>query len=209
MTLSTQFLTMAAMIGMGGYFGASLDTYNRFLKRERRKKWIVFINDVLFWIFQGLSIFYVLFTINNGELRFYIFLALLCGFAAYQSLLKNIYLRLLEIVIKICVKIYQILAKLFTILVYKPIKFSLYLMLTIVLSLGKGLLTLVKIVIRILSWIIRRILLFPIVWVGKICWNLLSIRMKKNIKIIYNRIAGLFRKVKNKLIYTIDKWKKN
>ncbi|WP_371931952.1 spore cortex biosynthesis protein YabQ [Mesobacillus subterraneus] len=96
MTLSTQFLTMLAMIWMGTLFGASLDTHNRFLKRSKRKSWIVFINDILFWVFQGLSIFYVLFSVNMGELRFYIFLALLCGFAAYQSLFKNMYLKVLE-----------------------------------------------------------------------------------------------------------------
>ncbi len=90
MTLSTQFLTMLSMIGMGSLFGAMLDTYQRFLKRPKRKSLIVFINDLFFWIIQALLIFYTLFQVNNGELRFYIFLALLCGFAAYQSLFKRL-----------------------------------------------------------------------------------------------------------------------
>ena len=44
MTLTTQFYTLLAMIGMGSCYGAALDTYNRFLKRTERKRWIVFIH---------------------------------------------------------------------------------------------------------------------------------------------------------------------
>src|SRR3954465_1158702 len=100
MTLSTQFVTLLSMIGMGSLFGAMFDTYQRFLKRPKRKQWIVFFNDLLFWMIQAVIIFYTLFQVNNGELRFYIFLALLCGFAAYQSLFKGMYLSLLEMMIK-------------------------------------------------------------------------------------------------------------
>ena len=52
MTLSTQFMTMLSMIGMGTLFGAMFDTYQRFLNRPKRKQWIVFFNDLLFWIFK-------------------------------------------------------------------------------------------------------------------------------------------------------------
>ncbi|MFD6438251.1 spore cortex biosynthesis protein YabQ, partial [Peribacillus sp. NPDC060186] len=38
MTLTIQFYTLLAMIGMGSCFGAALDTYNRFLKRSKRKR---------------------------------------------------------------------------------------------------------------------------------------------------------------------------
>ena len=77
----------------GSLFGATLDTYNRFLNRNARKRWLVFLNDVLFWILQALFIFYILFSVNFGEVRFYIFIALLCGFAGYQALLKASVLR--------------------------------------------------------------------------------------------------------------------
>src|SRR5438309_5601434 len=123
MTLSTQFMTMLAMIGMGIFFGAGLDTYNRFLKRSKRKNWIVFINDILFWILQGLFIFFVLFRVNQGELRIYIFIALLCGFAAYQSLFKVIYLRWLEVLISFVISLLRFFVKTVYLLVYKPIYF--------------------------------------------------------------------------------------
>ena len=111
MTLSTQFITMLSMIGMGAFFGAALDTYNRFLQRRKRKSWLVFINDILFWLFQGLFIFFILFHVNQGELRFYIFLALLCGFAAYQSILKQLYLKCLEKLISIVIAVFRLFGK--------------------------------------------------------------------------------------------------
>ena len=72
-----------------------------FLKRQERKRWLVFIHDILFWIVQALSVFYVLLLVNEAELRIYVFLALLCGFAAYQSLLKALYMKLLNFLIYI------------------------------------------------------------------------------------------------------------
>ncbi len=104
MSLTIQLYTMLSMIGMGAWIGASLDTYQRFLKRQERKRWIVFIHDILFWIVQALFVFYVLLLVNEAELRIYVFLALLCGFAAYQSMLKAIYMRLLNFLIYIFVQ---------------------------------------------------------------------------------------------------------
>ncbi len=96
MSLTTQFYTMIAMIAVGGYLGAALDTYSRLLNRRKRKFWFIFINDILFRVVQGLIIFYCLYSVNFGEIRFYIFVALFCGFAFYQSLLKNLYQKFLN-----------------------------------------------------------------------------------------------------------------
>src|SRR3954469_917948 len=138
MTLSTQFLTMLVMIGMGAFFGAALDTYNRFLQRSKRKNWFTFINDVLFWVFQGLLIFYVLFHVNQGEWRFYIFIALICGFAAYQSLIKQLYLITLEKLIILVISLYNFFVRLFLLLIYKPLKALVTLITSIIVMFGNG-----------------------------------------------------------------------
>lgn len=207
MTLSTQFMTMIAMIGMGSYFGASLDTYNRFLQRSKRKTWIVFCNDILFWLMQGLSIFYVLFIVNKGELRVYIFLALFCGFAAYQSLFKKAYLRLLEIVISMVISIYQFLVKVFRNVIYKPIYSLILMLISITIMLGKGLLALAKGILKVLLFILR-VILKPVEWLGYLFWNLLPKRIKKLVEKLYNKIAGFFHKTKNTIIKIISQWKK-
>ncbi|MDZ5474320.1 spore cortex biosynthesis protein YabQ [Bacillus sp. 31A1R] len=201
MTLSTQFMTMLAMIGMGSYFGASLDTYNRFLKRSKRKSWIVFFNDILFWLLQGMTIFYVLFIVNQGELRFYIFIALLCGFAAYQSLLKQGYLRLLEIVISVIISIYKFLVKMFQMMIFKPIQSIIIGLISLLVMIGKGLLALVNLLLKVILFILR-VIFAPVKWIFTLIWKLVPKSIKKLVEKLYDKVEGYYYKIKN----TISKW---
>lgn len=208
MTLTTQFITMLTMIGMGSVFGAALDTYNRFLKRTDRNRLIVFINDILFWIVQGLVIFYILFLVNSGELRFYIFIALLCGFAAYQSLFKGIYLRLLEIVISMIISFYRFLLKLFHYVIYKPIHALVVAVISLLIMIGKGLYSLFKLLLKILLNLLKVVFL-PIKWILLLIWKLLPKYIKKTVEKLYNRMAGLFKQIKNYIYKWISMWKKD
>jgi spore cortex biosynthesis protein YabQ len=207
MTLSTQFFTLLSMIGMGSLFGAMFDTYQRFLNRPKRKQWIVFINDLLFWIIQAVIIFYTLFLVNNGELRFYIFLALICGFAAYQSLFKGIYLHLLEFVIKSIIAIIRLIKKTFHLLVYKPIVGLIQLIIIIIVAIGRGLLTLVKFISKVLLLIVK-IILFPLQKILWLFWKLLPKSIKKSVEKLYNKTAGIFQRIRNYITKLINRWKK-
>jgi spore cortex biosynthesis protein YabQ len=207
MTLSTQFLTMLSMIGMGSLFGMMFDTYQRFLDRPNRKSWIVFFNDLLFWVIQALIIFYTLFLVNNGELRFYIFVALLCGFAAYQSLFKGIYLRLLEFIINTVIAIYRFMRRAFLLLIYKPVLGLIQLIISIIILLGRGLFSLVKFILNIL-WIVLKVIWVPIEKIMLLLWKLLPKTIKKSVEKLYNKTAGIFMEIKNYLLKLIKKWKK-
>lgn len=207
MTLSTQFLTMLAMIGMGGLFGASLDTHNRFLRRSKRKSWIVFINDILFWVFQGLSTFYVLFSVNMGELRLYIFLALLCGFAAYQSLFKSLYLKGLEIAISIVLRIYAFLVQALRMMVIRPVIFISTMLFFLILLAGKFLYAALRWFLAALLWSLK-LVLRPIQLLFILFWKLLPKNSKKTVEKLYNKWAGFLIFVKNYFLKTI-KWLKN
>ena len=198
MTLTTQFYTLLAMIGMGSYFGAALDTYTRFLKRSNSRAWLIFINDFLFWLIQGLIIFYVLFLVNEGELRLYLFLALLCGFAAYQALFKTIYKKMLELSIDSFIKTVQLFNKIVQTLIISPIKW----IITSSILLLAGI---VKLVFSIFKWIFKVVLsillvfLKPVFWLFEIFWNKLPKKLKLFVVKIYNNITGLFTKLKNVL----------
>lgn len=195
------------MIGMGSLFGAMFDTYQRFLQRPKRKQWIVFINDLLFWIIQALLVFYTLFLVNSGEIRFYIFIALLCGFAAYQSLFKNIYLRVLELIIQTVITISRITKRTFLLLIYNPIVGLVQLTIIIVLSIGRGLLSLVKFVSRILLFIVKAA--FGIVKkILLIFWKLMPKGLKNSVEKLYNKTAGNFKKIGNYILKWRDRWKK-
>jgi spore cortex biosynthesis protein YabQ len=205
MTLTTQFYTMLSMIGMGALFGATLDTYNRFLNRSQRRRWLVFLNDLLFWVLQALAIFYILFSVNFGELRFYIFIALLCGFAGYQALLKQGFLHLLEKLILFFISLYNLLVSMVKKLVYSPIKWLVVLLITLVLSLAKGLLKtvifLLKMVYSIVRWAIM-LVLRPVWWIVKGIWNLLPNHLTKRVEKLYNKMAGII-EVNIKKIYRV------
>ncbi|MEK3988129.1 MULTISPECIES: spore cortex biosynthesis protein YabQ [Robertmurraya] len=208
MTLTTQFLTMISMAAMGSYLGAAIDTYNRFLFRSKRKSWLVFLNDIFFWVLQGLIFFYVLFVINQGELRFYIFLAILCGFAAYQSLLKRGYARVLEIIITMIISIYRYAVKIFLMLIYRPIVSLLLGCVSLITIIGKGLFVLVKWTIQFI-WMIIKLLFTPVKWLLILFWNLLPKHIKKTVEKLYNKLAGYYQVIKNTIINVLSRWRKN
>jgi spore cortex biosynthesis protein YabQ len=207
MTLSTQFLTMLSMVGMGSLFGAMFDTYQRFLNRPKRKSWIVFLNDLIFWVIQALAIFYALFLVNNGELRFYIFVALLCGFAAYQSLFKKLYLGLLEFIISTAISIFKFLRSTFQMLIYKPIVGLIQVIIMLLLFLGRGLYTLVKFISKILLFILKTLIYIPLKNIFLILWKLLPKGIKKTVEKLYNKTAGNIKGIKNYMLKWTSKWK--
>ncbi len=207
MTLSTQFYTLLAMIFMGGWLGASLDTYHRFLQRPRRKYFFVFINDILFWVVQGLLFFYTLLVVNEGELRFYVFIAILCGFAAYQSLIKTIYVRILEHIIQAIIHLYKFLLRTGELLIVRPIKMLIQLIIVILLGIFNVLLVFGKILLKT-CWIIIKICFTPIKWIGIIIWKLLPSIVTKNVKKIFQKCAGFLKKVENIKPILIKWWKK-
>src|SRR5690606_14067160 len=172
MNLTTQFYTMIAMIGMGSYFGAALETYSRFFRRKRKRRWTVVVNDILFWIVQSLLLFYVLYNVNYGEIRFYIFLAILCGYAFYQSLLKNLYIRFLDLAVNFFMKLYRLIVRLGTLLIYKPVR-------GLVLFIISTCILLIRILSKILKgllsflWSLLKIILYPIFLIVKNLWKLL------------------------------------
>lgn len=206
MSLTIQFYTLLAMIGMGSGFGAALDTYSRFLNRSERKRWIVFIHDFLFWIIQGLLIFYVLFLVNEGEFRLYLFLALLCGFSAYQALFKGFYQRFLEFLIILVIKLARFIANSVHMLIFLPIKWVIVSILAIIIGIGKFVLALLKWAVKILLFILN-IFWRPLKWILTYIWNLLPVFVTKNVGKFYNKGKGILLKIKNSIFRTLNGWR--
>ncbi|WP_102347990.1 spore cortex biosynthesis protein YabQ [Bacillus sp. Marseille-P3661] len=200
MSLTVQFTTMISMIIMGGWIGLALDTYGRFLKRPNRVSWFVFVNDILFWIVQALLVFYVLLYVNEGEIRFYIWLAMLCGYAAYQSLFKSLYLKLLEILIKLSIRIYQFFYRLLILIIVRPIQALIKLLIVIGLFLGNVAIKIFQLTLKLLNLTIK-IVITPFKWIFQLIWRFFS---QKN-KIFLLTKAGILINIKNTLLKW---WKK-
>lgn len=199
MTLSVQFLTLLTMIVSGMGFGAVLDTYNYFLNRKNRKRWLVFIQDILFWIVISLSIFYILFLVNKGEIRFYIFLSLLCGFSAYQALIKKLYMKCLLLIIRFSLWTFQMIKKLFYLFIALPIIWLLQLTKSILILVKKILLTFLKGVFLCIRWLLL-LILTPIRWIFKIIWSFMPKPLKNTVDKYYTVFKGFIIKTKNLII---------
>ncbi|MRG88184.1 spore cortex biosynthesis protein YabQ [Salinibacillus xinjiangensis] len=121
MSLSLQFFTMMVMVASGIYLGMAIDTFHRFHNHKKRSDISKYANEILFWILQGLVIFYILYLTNQGQLRLYVWLALLFGIAFYQSVLRVMYLKVLEGMIQYSVATFRFLNRLFQRLVIAPL----------------------------------------------------------------------------------------
>jgi spore cortex biosynthesis protein YabQ len=115
-------VSMVSSIATGIWLGASFDTYERISGKRETFKWTRILNDFLFWIAQALLYFIVLLQINNGELRVYLLLSIILGYAIYRAVFERLYRRILERVLKIIHYVYMFLVRLAYVLVINPTK---------------------------------------------------------------------------------------
>ena len=95
---------------------------------------ITYIEDILFWILTGLLILYSIFTYNNGEIRLFMFLAIVLGILLYVIILSKFVIKLNLIIIDFIKKIFSLIFKFIRIpldifsqilkhILFKPISF--------------------------------------------------------------------------------------
>jgi spore cortex biosynthesis protein YabQ len=108
------------MVGAGVHLGVAYDTYSR-LRVKKKNQWLTMLQDVLFWFLNVTFIFAWLHAVNNGEMRVYVLLSLLCGYAMYKALFQQIYRSILQKVISIMIYMYNLTLKIIYNLIIKPI----------------------------------------------------------------------------------------
>ncbi|HET7629481.1 MAG TPA: spore cortex biosynthesis protein YabQ [Bacillales bacterium] len=196
MNLSVQFLTMAAMVGMGLWIGVSVDTYGRFFYRSGRRRWhpVQMAGDVLFWLLQGMLVFYVLLHVNHGNVRIYIFLALLCGYAAYKGLFESLYMQFLNGLIRVVRGFIRILKKIGWLLFVRPVHLLWQFVYTLVKWLLRGVLAALFVGWTVVST--------PVIWVGRLVVPDAALQGAKN---FFGNLAGVFQQMK-KVTRTIIQW---
>lgn len=118
----------------GVLIGIIFDIFRILRKTIKTSDFVTYIEDFLFWIITSIVLFYSIFTYNNGEIRFFMFLAVILGFVLYLftissylikinvkiiNTIKRIFLKLFEIIYRPLIKIFKILKR----VVLKPILF--------------------------------------------------------------------------------------
>lgn len=118
----------------GIVIGLFFDIFRVFRKTFKTSDVVTYLQDIIFWICTGLFILFVLFKVNNGQIRNYTIIGLIVGIIIYMitiskyfikisvkitTFLKKIILKFLLIILFPVKQIFKILKK----ILYKPISF--------------------------------------------------------------------------------------
>jgi spore cortex biosynthesis protein YabQ len=133
MTLHEQFASLGLMVAAGIWIGACFSVHQRFTRPLYRRRIILALTDLLFWLVQAVLLFAVLLPVNEGVLRVYLFLGLALGYTFYKGLLEKFFLRSFDFMMSVIVRTCRLVAKCVFNLFVRP----LYLLLKLTLRLCK------------------------------------------------------------------------
>ena len=185
MTLELQFQTILTMVSGGFYLGIVLDTFRRLTRRLAKRQLLFAFLEVCFWLTQTFILFFLLFLVNGGELRGYIFVAVLLGFSAYQALAATVYKRLLEWFIRAIIYIYQLFSSIIHAIVILPILFCVKVVWICLRAIVYAVLAIV--------FFILRVLFAPIKWIFKVIYQRLPVNFQKYL----HKLAGFYSTITN------------
>lgn len=81
--ISYQLYCFFIFIIIGIISGLIFDIFRILRRTFKTKDFIIYIQDILFWILVGFLMLYGLCVYTNGELRLYLFLGVILGFLIY------------------------------------------------------------------------------------------------------------------------------
>ena len=87
--VSNQAYLFLVFIINGIVIGLLFDFFRISRKVFNTNDMITYIEDILFWILAGATVLYSIFIFNNGEMRLFMFLAILLGAFAYMVLISS------------------------------------------------------------------------------------------------------------------------
>ena len=97
----------------GLLIGLLFDFFRILRKAVKTADFITYLEDALFWILTGFIILYSIFTYNNGEIRLFMFLAIILGILIYlifiSKMILSISLGIIDVVKKILSTIFNII----------------------------------------------------------------------------------------------------
>ncbi len=118
----------------GILIGLLFDFFRILRKSFKTNDFITYVEDVLFWILAGIILLYSIFVFNDGEIRLFMFLAVLIGIIIYilsiSSYIIKINVKIINCFKMIIIKIFKIISIPFTYIIkilrkifFKPISF--------------------------------------------------------------------------------------
>ncbi len=81
-----------------GFFYDILRVFRRIIKHH---KILIHIEDFLYWIFLTATLFFIMLSINNGEIRFFLFPGVFIGMILYYHTVSGLFLKTSDKIIKL------------------------------------------------------------------------------------------------------------
>jgi spore cortex biosynthesis protein YabQ len=122
-SIAVQLQTVAFMSLCGVLMGIGFDTYHVFKGKGRFPPWLVFIFDLLFWLLSIGLVFFVLIRVNDGIVRFPIFIGIFAGAWFYFLVGSKKYIQFLLGVIKFCKWLYKTVLMIIEMFIVRPVFF--------------------------------------------------------------------------------------
>ena len=118
----------------GILIGLLFDIFRILRKSFKTSDIITYTEDLVFWILTGLLLLYSIFTFSNGEVRFYMFLAVFCGCLIYMLLFSKYFIsinvkiiaiikKIIKTILSIVILPFKIILQLLKKIFFKPINF--------------------------------------------------------------------------------------
>lgn len=90
---------------IGVIIGILFDIFRVLRKNFKTSDFITFIQDLSFLVLSGILLLYGIIKLNNGEIRFYIFIGIFLGILIYSLTISKICVIMLSVFVRICKKI--------------------------------------------------------------------------------------------------------
>ncbi len=87
----------------GIIIGVLFDFFRILRRTIKTSNIATYIEDVLFWVLTGFLILYNIMYFNSGEIRIYMFLAIILGVLIYMFTLSNILIKIFSKILKVII----------------------------------------------------------------------------------------------------------
>lgn len=114
--MQNQVYIFTVFILNGLIIGLLFDVFRILRKSFKTPDVITYLEDFIFWILTFLLILYSIFKFNAGEIRFYIFIAIILGISTYLLIFSKPFIKVNTIII-------SFIKKACVFLIIKPIKY--------------------------------------------------------------------------------------
>lgn len=105
----TQLQLFLIFIINGLLIGLLFDFFRILRKSIKTSDFMTYVEDIIFWLLTGFIILYSIFTYNNGEIRLFMFLAMIIGILLYWVLISKFILSISLNIINFIKKVFQII----------------------------------------------------------------------------------------------------